>query len=124
MKHDDRMPKRCYLSAFENRIAIFIPCKGFTSTGKATGGAYLREIHKKVPTITTLEVSTDKRGKKLFADFSQNDLADTLAAVSVRSAKQPNVSASLEWDELNNNFKPSNFTIENMLARQQQKGNL
>ncbi|MDQ0966777.1 DNA ligase D-like protein (predicted ligase)/DNA ligase D-like protein (predicted 3'-phosphoesterase)/DNA ligase D-like protein (predicted polymerase) [Flavobacterium sp. W4I14] len=105
---------------------IFIPCKGFTyPQARQLAEHICAEIHKKVPLFTTLEVSVDKRGKKLFVDFSQNDQADTLASVySVRPAKQPNVSAPLEWDELNNNIKSSDFTVENMLARLQQKGDL
>jgi len=105
---------------------IFIPCKGFTHPQARQLAEHIcAAIHKKVPLLTTLEVAVDKRGKKLFVDFSQNDQADTLAAAySVRPGKQPNVSAPIEWDELNSSLKPTNFTIENMLARLQKKGDL
>ena len=84
-----------------------------------------REIHKRVPMFTTLEVSVDKRGNRLFVDFSQNDEADTLAAAySVRPAKQPSVSTPIEWEELDLKLKPSDFTIDNIPARLQEKGDL
>lgn len=75
--------------------------------------------------FTTLEVSTDKRGNKLFVDFSQNDKADTLAAAyCVRPAKQPFVSAPIEWEELHLRLKPSDFNIDNMASRLANKGDL
>jgi len=42
----------------------------------------------------------------------------------VRPAKQPNVSAPIDWGELNTNIRPSDFTVENMLTRLHQKGDL
>ena len=75
--------------------------------------------------FTTLEVQIEKRGKRLFIDFSQNDQADTLASVySVRPGKQPTVSAPIEWEALYTSLSPTDFTIENMLARLQEKGDL
>jgi len=105
---------------------IFIPCKGFSyPQARRLAEHICAEIHKRVPMFTTLEVAVDKRGKKLFVDFSQNDQADTLAALySVRPAKQPTVSAPIEWDELDSELKPTDFTVENMLVRLQEKGDL
>jgi len=107
-------------------IHIFIPCKGFTfPEARKLGEHICAEIHKRVPMFTTLEITVEKRGNKLFVDFSQNDQADTLAsAYSVRPAKQPNVSAPIEWDELNVKLKPEYFNIENMVDRLQEKGDL
>jgi DNA ligase D-like protein (predicted ligase)/DNA ligase D-like protein (predicted 3'-phosphoesterase)/DNA ligase D-like protein (predicted polymerase) len=105
---------------------IFIPCKGFTyPQARQLAEHICAAIHKKVPMFTTLEVAVDKRGNKLFVDFSQNDQTDTLAsAYSVRPAREPNVSAPIEWGELDTNIRPSDFTVGNMLARLQQKGDL
>jgi len=70
-------------------------------------------------------VSVDKRGNKLFVDFSQNDPADTLAAAySVRPGKQPTVSTPLDWEELDLKLRPSDFTLESILARLLEKGDL
>jgi bifunctional non-homologous end joining protein LigD len=107
-------------------IHIFVPCAAFTHQQARTLAEHIcAEIHKMVPRFTTLEVSVDPRGNKLFVDFSQNDEADTMAAAySVRPAKQPSVSTPLEWDELNLKLKPSDFTIESMPARLLEKGDL
>lgn len=107
-------------------IHIFIPCKGFSfQQGRTLAEHICAEIHKSVPMFTTLEISVDKRGNKLFVDFSQNDQADTLAsAYSVRPAKQPTVSTPIEWEELDLKLKPNNFTIENIPKRLQEKGDL
>jgi bifunctional non-homologous end joining protein LigD len=100
-------------------IHIFIPCTGFRYPEARTLAEHIcGEIHKRVAMFTTLEVSVDKRGNKLFVDFSQNDEADTLAcAYSVRPGKQPSVSMPIHWDELDLKLKPTNFTIENALGR-------
>lgn len=107
-------------------IHIFIPCKGFSyPQARMLAEHICREIHKRVPMFTTLEVSTEKRGNKLFVDFSQNDQADTLAvAYSVRPGKQPNVSAPIEWEELDLKLKPTDYNISNMPARLENKGDL
>jgi bifunctional non-homologous end joining protein LigD len=107
-------------------IHIFIPCKGFTFPQARTLAEHIcAEIHKRVPMFTTLEVSVDKRGNKLFVDFSQNDQADTLASVySVRPGKQPSVSTPIEWGELDLKLKPADFNITNISPRLQEKGDL
>jgi len=105
---------------------MFIPCKGFSYPQARDLAQHIcAEIHKRVPMFTTLEVSVDKRGNKLFVDFSQNDEADTLAAAySVRPGKHPNVSAPLDWDELDLKLKPSDFRTDNMAQRLLKKGDL
>lgn len=107
-------------------IHLFIPCKGFSfKQARTLAERICAEIYRRIPKITTLEVSVDKRGNKLFVDFSQNDEADTLAsAYSVRPAKQPCVSAPIEWGELHLKLKPTDFTIKNMPARLLEKGDL
>lgn len=107
-------------------IHIFIPCKGFSfPQARSLAEHICAQIHKRVPMFTTLEVSVDKRGSKLFVDFSQNDEADTLAsAYSVRPGRQPGVSAPIEWEELELQLKPTDFTMDNMPARLREKGDL
>lgn len=107
-------------------IHMFIPCSGFTYPEARNFAEHIcKEIHLLVPEITTIEVSVDHRGDKLFVDFSQNDEADTLAsAYSVRPSKQPTVSAPLDWKELTPDLSPEQFTIFNMLDRIKGKGDL
>lgn len=105
-------------------IHMFIPCSGFTYPEARNFAEHIcKEIHLLVPEITTVEVSVDHRGDKLFVDFSQNDEADTLAsAYSVRPSKHPTVSAPLDWKELTPDLSPDQFTIFNMLDRIKGKG--
>lgn len=105
---------------------IFIPCQGFTfPQARKLAEHICIEIHKLVPKITTVEVEIDRRGNKLFVDFSQNDEADTLAcAYSVRPSKNPTVSTPLAWEEVNEDLSPEKFTIENTSRRLGEKGDL
>jgi len=107
-------------------IHIFIPCQGFSYPQARKLAEYIcTQIHKRVPIFTTLEVLVEKRGKKLFVDFSQNDDADTLAcAYSVRPAKQPCVSTPIQWEELSLKLKPTEFTIGTIHQRLLEKGDL
>jgi|GEM_PF-76307 len=107
-------------------IHIFIPCRGFSyPQARTLAERICTAIHRRVPRITTLEVSVDRRGNNLFVDFSQNDEADTLAAAyCVRPGKLPAVSTPLEWEELNERLKPAQFTIETIQARLLEKGDL
>jgi len=105
---------------------IFIPCSGFTYPQARVLSKYICiQIHELVPDITTIEVSKDHRGDKLFVDFSQNDEADTLAAAySVRPGPLPLVSTPLEWREVKAGLEPGKFTIKSMLKRISDKGEL
>jgi len=107
-------------------IHIFIPCKGFTyPQARKLAEHICAEIQTRVPRITTLEISVEHRGNKLFLDYSQNDPHDTLAsAYSVRPGKAPNVSAPIAWKELDTKLNPGNFNIGNMPARLLDKGDL
>ncbi len=83
------------------------------------------EIHNAVPDITTTNMSVSSRGKLLYVDPNQNDYADRVAAVyCVRAYHAPTVSTPLEWEEVNQNLTPSNFTIHNTIARIKKKGDL
>ncbi|HKG06451.1 MAG TPA: hypothetical protein VKB19_08335, partial [Pedobacter sp.] len=119
------------LSAFiktsgKTGIHMFIPCKGFSyPEARTLAERICAAIHQRVPMFTTLEVSVDKRGNKLFVDFSQNDEADTLAAAySVRPGKQPSVSTPIRWEELDLKLKPTEFTLDTISARLLEKGDI
>jgi len=105
---------------------LYIPCKGFTfSEARKIAEKFCDDIQHAVPTISTTEITVDKRGDKLYIDPNQNDEADTVAsAYSVRPHHFPGVSTPLEWKELTMNLKPSNFTIKNIMERIEKKGDL
>ena len=107
-------------------IHFFIPCSGFTN-GQVRGFAeqICASIHVLVPGSSTTENSVASRDGKVYLDPSQNDYADTLAAVySVRPAHEPTVSAPLDWREINKSLDPSSFTMHNIQARIMKKGDL
>ena len=105
---------------------FFVPCSGFTNKEVRMFAEYIcLEIQTLVPDMATVANSIYSRAKKIYVDPSQNDYADTLAAVySVRPYHIPTVSTPLEWEEINNQLVPSSFTIENTLKRILKKGDL
>jgi bifunctional non-homologous end joining protein LigD len=105
-------------------LHIYIPVTGINNAQARSYSEHLGAlIHKKVPKISTLTVSINQRGNKVFIDPSQNDYADTLAAVySARPFHLPTVSAPLEWKEINNKLNPHDFTIDSITARIKKKG--
>ena len=83
------------------------------------------ETHQLVKEISTVTVSTNQRGNKVFIDPSQNDYADTLAsAYSARPCLLPTVSTPLEWKEVKPGLNPLNFIIETIIKRLEKKGDM
>jgi len=77
------------------------------------------------PDLITLEVATGRRGGKIYLDFLQNVKGKTVASVySVRAQPGAPVSTPLEWMELRQGLRPGDFTIANVPARLEQKGDL
>ena len=80
---------------------------------------------EEAPELVTIERSIDKRNNKLYIDYLQNKRGQTLAsAYSVRPKPGATVSAPLEWKEVKKGLHPSQFTIKNMIARIEKKGDL
>lgn len=84
-----------------------------------------KEIHSRLPEITSIERSIKKRDHKIYVDYLQNKKGQTLAApYSVRPQPGATVSTPLEWHEVNEKLHPSQFTIKNVLQRFEKKGDL
>jgi bifunctional non-homologous end joining protein LigD len=82
-------------------------------------------IHEKLPSISTLERSIAKRKGKVYIDYNQNNLGQTIAApYSVRARPYATVSAPLRWSEVNRRLKPQNYTMKNILTRLKKLGDL
>lgn len=78
-----------------------------------------------LPRFTTLERSLKKRGDNIYIDYLQNRPGQTLSsAYSVRPVPGAQVSAPLEWKEVNARLEPGQFTMKNMLKRVEKKGDL
>jgi len=82
-------------------------------------------IHSQLPTISTLERSIAKRKGKVYIDYNQNNLGQTLAApYSVRAKPYATVSTPLQWHEVTKRLTPQKFTIKNILSRLKKVGDL
>ncbi|WP_149914316.1 DNA ligase D [Sphingobacterium cavernae] len=93
---------------------------------KDFGHVLMQMVQLKLPKLTTLERSLQKRDKsKIYLDYLQNRRGQTLASVySLRPKKEATVSMPLTWEEVRSGLKPSDFTIFNALDRVKEKGDL
>ncbi|WP_379964382.1 DNA ligase D [Epilithonimonas sp. UC225_85] len=109
-------------------IHIYIPmgAKYNYDQVKDFGHLLMQMVQQKLPDITTLERSLQKRDKnKIYLDYLQNRRGQTLASVySLRPKKGATVSMPLEWDEVKSGLKPTDFNIHNALERLKEKGDL
>ncbi|KMQ67130.1 ATP-dependent DNA ligase [Chryseobacterium sp. FH2] len=109
-------------------IHIYIPMSGKYDFDQVKDFAHIlmKQVNEKLPTITTLERSLQKRDdKKIYLDYLQNRTGQTLAsAYSLRPKEGASVSMPLEWEELKSGLKPTDFNIHNALERIKEKGDL
>ncbi|WP_439882267.1 non-homologous end-joining DNA ligase [Pontibacter sp. MBLB2868] len=84
-----------------------------------------RHVHKKLPALTSLERKPKERKDKIYLDFLQNAIGQTIASVySARPKPGAPVSTPLEWEELKPGLSPEMFTIQNIPDRIKEKGDL
>lgn len=108
-------------------LHVYVPMKNKYdySTVKDFAHIIASLVQEQLPDFTTLERSLRKRGPNIYIDYLQNRSGQTLAsAYSLRPVPGAHVSAPLDWKEVNHQLSPSQFTIENMLARVKKKGDL
>jgi bifunctional non-homologous end joining protein LigD len=109
-------------------IHIYIPMGGHYDFDQVKDFAHIlmKQVNEKLPEITTLERSLQKRSTdKIYMDYLQNRQGQTLASVySIRPKEGAAVSMPLEWEELKPGLKPTDFNIHNALERIKEKGDL
>lgn len=109
-------------------IHIYIPMGGKYDFDQVKDFAHIlmKKVHDRLPEITTLERSLQKRDdKKIYLDYLQNRSGQTLASTySIRPKEGASVSMPLEWNELKKGLKPTDFNIHNALERIEVKGDL
>lgn len=109
-------------------IHIYIPMGGTYEFDQVKDFAHIlmKQVNEKLPKLTTLERSLQKRDdKKIYMDYLQNRTGQTLASVySLRPKEGASVSMPLEWNEVKPGLKPTDFTIHNALERIKDKGDL
>ena len=84
-----------------------------------------RMVAREHPDIATVERSVARRSGKVYVDFLQNRKGQTIVpAYCARPQPGATVSAPLDWDEVNSDLHPSQFTLTTMPARLEKLGDL
>ncbi len=108
-------------------LHIFIPLGGKYTHDQAKQFIELvvTLVHHRLPQTTSLERSPDKRKKRIYLDYLQNRIGQTLAApYSVRPWPGATVSTPLLWREVTKGLDPKRFTIKTLPARLQKLGDI
>lgn len=85
----------------------------------------VHRVHEMLPELTSLERHPEKRKHKVYLDYLQNGKGQTMAApYCVRPIEGLLVSAPLEWSEVKPGLDPAHFTVHNIRARLERKGDL
>lgn len=80
---------------------------------------------EKRPDLFTVERLKKNRGEKLYIDYVQQAPGKTLPApYSLRARILPVVSTPVTWEEVEKGFVPEDFTIDTILKRLEEKGDL
>lgn len=75
-------------------------------------------ISQQLPEMTSIERGPEKRKGKIYIDFLQNRIGQTMAApYCVRPVAHAPVSTPLLWNELTPNLHPLDFTIKTIFKR-------
>ena len=108
-------------------LHIYIPLAAKYSYSDARTFAQLIATitNDRLPTITSIERSLEKRKNKVYIDYMQNSKSQTIAsAYSVRPRAMATVSTPLDWKEVNHQLTPQMFTIQNLPERLNTVGDL
>lgn len=81
--------------------------------------------HERLPEFTSIVRAKAQRKKKVYIDYLQNSIGQTVAAAySVRPRAGATVSVPLLWGEVNASLHIEDFHIGNVLKRLEKKGDL
>jgi bifunctional non-homologous end joining protein LigD len=108
-------------------LHIYVPIKDAQSFDEARNFAQQlsKEVHRLHPETTSLERSPDRRTHKIYLDYLQNRIGQTMAAVySVRPKPNATVSTPLRWSEVKQGLDPGIFTIATLPKRLAKLGDL
>jgi bifunctional non-homologous end joining protein LigD len=108
-------------------IHIFIPLGGKYDFKQIRSFSELlvKIVHGRLPEITSIERSPAKRKNKIYLDYLQNSLGQTLAApYSLRPTKEATVSTPLSWSEVKKGLDPKKFTLKTIFKRLEKHGDL
>jgi bifunctional non-homologous end joining protein LigD len=124
----DELNVPCYCkTSGSTGLHVYVPlaAKYDYETVKIFAKLIAHSVNVRVPKITSIERLLKKRQNRVYVDFLQNRKGQTIAApYSVRPKPGATVSMPLQWDEVNVQLSPSQFTIKNALKRLESTGDL
>lgn len=122
----DEIKGKCFCKTSGSKgLHIFIPLKARYDFDMAREFAHLiaKIVNKRLPKITSLERSPEKRDEKVYIDYLRNSTGQTIAApYSVRPRPGAPVSTPLLWEEVNAELDPGSFTIKTIFNRLEKYG--
>jgi bifunctional non-homologous end joining protein LigD len=90
---------------------------------RAYAGGLSARLAKEQPDRFTVEMSKEKRGKRLFLDYLRNSYGQTsVPPYAVRAKRGAPVATPLEWHELDEGITSQSFNIRNLFKRLSKKG--
>jgi bifunctional non-homologous end joining protein LigD len=119
-------PSYCKTSGASG-LHIYVPVKAQYEYEqvRSFAGIVARLTEDRLPATTTVERSLNKRKGRIYLDYQQNKIGQTLASVySVRPKPGATVSTPLLWKEVRHGLHPSQFTIRNIEKRLAKTGDL
>jgi bifunctional non-homologous end joining protein LigD len=108
-------------------IVVYVPLDGTHSYEEARVFVerVCRLIHKSWPDGTTMEHDTSKRSGKVYLDYGMvREGANIASTYSIRPTPTATVGVPVEWDELEEDVVPEDFTIANVWDRLKRVGDL
>lgn len=121
-----RVPHFCKTSGATG-LHIYLPMHAAYDIDQIKQFAYLLAtlVHHQLPSITSLERMPQKRKKRVYIDYLQNQKMLTMVSVySVRARPGAPVSTPLSWKEVKRGLDPLDYTIKTVPGRIAKKGDL
>ena len=108
-------------------LHVYIPLEEDTTyqSGQLLCQIVATAVATRHPKVATVERAVAKRGRTVYVDYLQNIQGKTLAcAYSARASQFAGVSTPLRWPELDDDVRPEDFTLANVLDRFADVGDL
>jgi bifunctional non-homologous end joining protein LigD len=108
-------------------LHVYIPLAQGTSceSGQLLCQIVATAVATQHPRVATVERAVARRGRTVYVDYLQNIQGKTLAcAYSARASQFAGVSTPLRWAELDEDVRPEDFTLANVLDRFAEAGDL
>jgi bifunctional non-homologous end joining protein LigD len=108
-------------------LHIYIPLNAEYTYNVSRDFAHLiaQLVYQRIPDITSIKRNPSKRQKKVYLDYLQNRVGQTLAApYSIRPRPGAPVSTPLKWNEVKIGLDPKDFNIKNIFKRLDKRGDI